>query len=237
MPEGLVQLDSLGLDSIGLDSIGLWFSVLGGFLVRLLVAAALGGLVALIYRSVRRDYPYALTFPPTLVILAVLIALVTHVIGDSVARAFSLVGALSIVRFRTVVEDTLDIGFVIFAVVAGMAAGASPSLSLAVTGTLFVGLVVHLSCWVYLNRPGIRGQRSGRVMIRVSTGQQLESKLETALREVVLRCDQFAAATSKGGSAVDLEFNIVIHSSVSPTTIVNSLAPIEGVQNVEIKLA
>ena len=57
-------------------------------------------------------------------LLAVLIAMVTQVIGDSVARAFSLVGALSIVRFRTVVRDTQDTAFVIFAVVVGMAVGA-----------------------------------------------------------------------------------------------------------------
>jgi hypothetical protein len=59
------------------------------------------------------------------VLLAVLIAMVTEIIGDSVARAFSLVGALSIVRFRTVVRDTQDTAYVIFAVVVGMAIGAS----------------------------------------------------------------------------------------------------------------
>src|SRR6266705_2027586 len=53
----------------------------------------------------------------TLVLLAVLIALVTIVVGTNVARAFSLVGALSIIRFRTVVEDTRDTAFVIYAVV------------------------------------------------------------------------------------------------------------------------
>ena len=50
--------------------------------------------------------------------------MVTQVIGDNVARAFSLVGALSIVRFRTVVRDTQDTAYVIFAVVVGMAVGA-----------------------------------------------------------------------------------------------------------------
>ena len=57
---------------------------------------------------------------------------VALVIGNSVARAFSLVGALSIVRFRTVVDDTRDTAFVIFSVVVGMAAGA---------GLLFVPLL------------------------------------------------------------------------------------------------
>ncbi|MDZ4830382.1 MAG: hypothetical protein SGJ09_09330 [Phycisphaerae bacterium] len=49
----------------------------------------------------------------------------TMVIGSSVARAFSLVGALSLVRFRTVVDDTRDTAFVIFALIVGMAAGTS----------------------------------------------------------------------------------------------------------------
>src|SRR6185369_5103087 len=64
------------------------------------------------------------SFPTTLVLLCTLIAMVTQVIGESVARAFSLVGALSIVRFRTVVRDTQDTAYVIFAVAVGMAVGA-----------------------------------------------------------------------------------------------------------------
>ena len=57
-------------------------------------------------------------------LLSILIAMVTQVVGDNVARAFSLVGALSIVRFRTVVRDTQDTAYVIFAVAIGMAIGA-----------------------------------------------------------------------------------------------------------------
>src|ERR1700758_1530081 len=93
-------------------------------LVRLLIALALGGVVSWIYCRTRRDADIAPSFPTTLVLLSVLIAMVTQVIGDNVARAFSLVGALSIVRFRTVVRDTQDTAYVIFAVVVGMAIGA-----------------------------------------------------------------------------------------------------------------
>src|SRR5207342_506102 len=93
-------------------------------LVRLLLALLLGGVVALIYRAARRDVGVSRSFMTTLVLLAILIAMVTQVIGDNVARAFSLVGALSIVRFRTVVRDTQDTAYVIFAVAVGMAMGA-----------------------------------------------------------------------------------------------------------------
>src|SRR5512139_2571577 len=94
-------------------------------LIRLCVAAVFGGLVALVYRRSRNEIDITPTFPPTLVLLSILIAMVTEVIGDNVARAFSLVGALAIVRFRTVVRDTEDTAYVIFAVVIGMAVGAN----------------------------------------------------------------------------------------------------------------
>ena len=56
-------------------------------------------------------------------LLSALIAMVAQVVGNNAALAFSLVGALSIVRFRTVVRDTEDTAFVIFAVVVGMSVG------------------------------------------------------------------------------------------------------------------
>src|SRR4051812_36112056 len=89
--------------------------------LRLCLAMILGFAVMFVYRMARKGEPRNASFEVTLVLLAILIAMVTRVIGDSVARAFSLVGALSIVRFRTVVRDTQDTAYVIFAVVVGMA--------------------------------------------------------------------------------------------------------------------
>src|SRR3954463_13794949 len=117
-------------------------------LIRLIVAMVLGGIVAFVYRHTRAPHEVAPSFPITLVLLSILIAMVTQVIGDNVARAFSLVGALSIVRFRTVVRDTQDTAFVICAVAVGMAVGANHPL-VAVSGIA----VVALAAWV-MSRSG-----------------------------------------------------------------------------------
>jgi uncharacterized protein DUF4956 len=102
--------------------------------VRLILALGLGHAIAFIYRRSRPMNDEAESFVVTLVLLTILIAMVTQVIGDNVARAFSLVGALSIVRFRTVVRDTQDTAYVIFAVAVGMAVGANhPSVARART--------------------------------------------------------------------------------------------------------
>ena len=106
---------------------------------RIGIALVLGAAVAGLYRFARRGEDVPSTFPTTLVLLAVLIAMATQIIGDNIARAFSLVEALSVVRFRTVVKDTQDTAFVIFAVVVGMAAGAD-DLAVAFVGLAIVGI-------------------------------------------------------------------------------------------------
>ncbi len=110
--------------------------------LRLGLALVLGLVISGLYRFTRAQ-PESSSFPATLVLLTILIAMVTKVIGDNVARAFSLVGALSIVRFRTVVRDTEDMAYVIFAVVIGMALGAN-RLWVAGLGITIVGLAAFL---------------------------------------------------------------------------------------------
>ena len=104
--------------------------------LRLMVAFLFGVIIAQLYRRTQaREGGSSEALASTLVLLAILIALVTQVIGNSVARAFSLVGALSLVRFRTEVQDTRDTAFVIFSVVIGMATGGG-HIQAAVAGLL-----------------------------------------------------------------------------------------------------
>ena len=59
----------------------------------------------------------------TNIFICVIVAMVIMIIGNNLARAFALVGALSIVRFRTVIKDTKDIAFIFWSLAAGMGAG------------------------------------------------------------------------------------------------------------------
>jgi phosphate/sulfate permease len=114
-----------------------WASIV----TRLLAALVLGGLVSLIYSTTRRRHAAQATdLSQTLLLLAVVIAMITLAIGDSTARAFSLVGALAIVRFRSVVDDPRDTAFVILAVAVGLAVGAGfilvPLIGLPIAATI-----------------------------------------------------------------------------------------------------
>ena len=70
-----------------------------------------------------------------------LISVVMVVIGESIARAFSLVGALSIIRFRTAIQDPRDIGFVFYALAVGMAVGAK-NPAIAILATFLIGIII-----------------------------------------------------------------------------------------------
>lgn len=110
-------------------------------LLRIGLAAGLGAVVALLYRASRDPAARSRGFAQTLVLLAPLIAMVTIAVGQNVAAAFTLVGTLAIVRFRTVIHDSRDMAFVIFSVAVGMALG-TYDLVVASCGVLTIGSVI-----------------------------------------------------------------------------------------------
>jgi uncharacterized membrane protein YhiD involved in acid resistance len=198
---------------------------------RMGTALGFGCLVALIYKATHRSEPIAPTFPRTLVLLSILIAMVTSVIGDNVARAFSLVGALSIVRFRTVVRDTQDTAFVIFAVVVGMAAGAN-HLWVAIIGSAIVALAI------FIVRP--RGQSTiwteeqCDLAVRVNSGAKPEEVVEPVFRKHLEQFEVVGVETAKQGTALEVTYRVRFRKSSVPLDLVSELSRAEGVQNVEV---
>ena len=199
--------------------------------LRLVAAVVLGGGVAWIYRSTRDPNDAGPTFPATLVLLSVLIAASTQVIGDNVARAFSLVGALSIVRFRTVVRDTQDTAFVIFAVVTGMAVGAG---DLAVAGLCFA--VVGAAALLMKPR-AVKSPVSGAaflVTLRAGLGHDMEAIAGPLLDAHMARRQLVGMTTAKQGLAVEVTFRGALKNGANVQQLVKTLNRTEGIQSVEL---
>lgn len=200
--------------------------------VRLLLALALGGGVAWIHQRTRRGSDASDSLPATLVLLAVLIAMVTQVIGDNIARAFSLVGALSIVRFRTVVRDTQDTAYVIFAVVVGMAVGAR-DIWVALIGIGVTGLAA------FLMMKRTSGSQPAAPLyllnLRVGLGHDFEKLLGATLDAYLRNRQLVSVSTSKNGIALD----VIYHAQLAPQTaadqLIIDLNKNEIVQRVEIQ--
>ncbi len=201
---------------------------------RLVLAVVFGVGVALVYRfSHGRDKDNGLPLTTTLVLLSVLIAMVSMVIGDSVARAFSLVGALSIVRFRTVVEDTRDTAFVIFSVIVGMAAGAGSY------ATAFIGVPVVGLAAVGLSRFGNKGAgvrfANCTLVVRLGLAHDADATLSPVLARHVDRQRVVAAGTARQGAALEVTYAVTLKTNATMTGLVTELNQIDGVQGVELR--
>lgn len=200
--------------------------------VRLAAGLALGMLVAQTYRGTRRPANITPSFPATLVLLCVLIAMVTQVIGDNVARAFSLVGALSIVRFRTVVRDTKDTAFVIYAVAVGMAVGAG-QLAVAIGG------MVAVTTAAVLFRDGVVLAEFVTppliLVVRMALSPDLDGRVREILTQSATDIDLQSAGTIRHGAALELTFRLRLKLATSLPEIVAALNQVEGVQTVEIR--
>ncbi|MFQ5448240.1 MAG: DUF4956 domain-containing protein [Saprospiraceae bacterium] len=122
------------------------------FAANLFVALGCGILIALVYRFTYRGASYSSSFVNALVLLSLITAVVILVIGNNLARAFGLVGAMSIIRFRTAVRDVQDIVFIFFSLTIGMAAGVGLN-SIAIIGTVFICVIIILLDSTGFGRP------------------------------------------------------------------------------------
>jgi len=209
----------------------------GTVAVRLLAAAVLGGLVSLVYRRTRPAADVTSSFSTTLVLLSILIAMVTQVIGDNVARAFSLVGALSIGRFRTVVRDTQDTAYVIFAVVIGMAVGSS-DLWVALIGLGVVGATAAVLRPRAVSSAAVGTTANGAgflLHLRVGLGHDLKTLFGDVLDRQLVECQLREISTAKQGIAIDVSYDVRFRKDGSPDDLVKALNRIEGIQSVELQ--
>ena len=200
---------------------------------RTLLSIFLGFMVALVYRLTlaRRDGWNNLS--TTLVLLCVLIGLVTLVIGDNLARAFGLVGALSIVRFRTVVEDTRDTAFVIFAVIMGMAAGAGyGGVALVALPAVTVAAVLML---LLQNRKWPGGGYSARLEVRVALGMDLANVLMPIMRKHALKIHLLGVGSAKQGSCLELNYRVTLVERSVLYPMASELQALDGVVGVNLQ--
>lgn len=203
-------------------------------LVRLLAAMVFGGGVAFVYVRARGAPNAAPSFTTTLVLLAILIAMVTQVIGDNVARAFSLVGALSIVRFRTVVRDTQDTAYVIFAVAVGMAAGAG-NLSVAIMGIAVVGLAAAIMVRRSAQEPDAALPFPLMLEVRIGVEQDVDTLLGSTLDSYVERKQLVSLETGRKGTSLQATYRAELRAGRSSDALVKALNALEGVQGVSLE--
>lgn len=167
----------------------------------LLLSFVLSQFVAWMYAWTHRGMSYSRNLLHSLVLLSMIVTAVMLVVGDSVARAFGLVGALAIIRFRTVVRDARDTTFIFLALAVGIAVGAH-HYGVAVVGAGAVSLVAAL---LQVTGFGTRFADTGVLRVRGVGG--LGQALDGALTEW---CRTFELTALRETGAGDAEYSYEI---------------------------
>ena len=196
--------------------------------VRLVVAALLGVGVAVARTLARSDGRPVAGLRTTLLLLTVLTALVTEVIGNNTARAFGLAGVLAVVRFRTVVEDTRDSTFVIFALAVGMAVGAG------FLTTALVGFAVIAAVTVAVTQFTGPPAHEGKIVIRLKGKETSEAQLRETLSKYVdsVTVALVGSETVKEADTVELTFRFRSALKGDLGSLIDALKSKSGVEKV-----
>ncbi|QDV24596.1 DUF4956 domain-containing protein [Aureliella helgolandensis] len=220
-------------------------------LVLRLTLAWLGGLIVAAIAVRHRESRTDATLSLTLVLMSILIAMATQIIGDNVARAFSLVGALSIVRFRTAVSTTRDVAFVLAAVVVGMAIGAG-QYTVAALGLLIVGCATLIPMGARIREGAAQASSSpskqgrggsgaaspapGEMELRLQVGLHGDQNWTEELQRRTSYCELIAAETTRKGSALEFLYRVRLLENSDAGQLVAALNCLPLVESVALKV-
>ena len=190
---------------------------LGDMLIALSLAFALGLFIYFVYRKTFVGVMYSRTFSVSLIGLCMITAMVILAVNSNVILSLSMVGALSIVRFRTAVKDPLDTAYMFWALTMGILLGAGQFFFAALT-VVGIGALI-----IVMNRLKFKQMNSYLLVVHYVPG--LESQINAALKGV--RVSQVKSKTvSRNGAEMTIELRVEKQDAL-----VNRLLAIEGVQD------
>jgi uncharacterized membrane protein YhiD involved in acid resistance len=211
-------LKFLNLESGQGGVLGVWELV-----IALLLTLTCSLLIGAVYRYTHRSPAYSQSYVHSLVLTSMVTALIMLVIGSNLARAFSLVGALSIIRFRNAVKETRDVGYIFFAMAVAMACGTRFYL-VAILATVVICLtMLSLHLLDYASNVTLQEKL---LRVRMPVDLDAEAGLEPVLRELFDTFSLVLSETSKQGLCVDYLYSVRPKEAVHPRDIFARIAEV-----------
>ena len=172
------------------------------FNVALVLFAGLltGVIISLVYKKTYRGVLYSPGFSLTLIMLTIVTAPVVMAIGSNVALSMGMVGALSIVRFRTAVKDPLDTAYMFWAITMGILLGAGQFL-IALVVVLGISVIMLVLSYVHFKNPN-------SYLLVVHCERSAENNVEMYLRKMVRFYRIRSKTVSRGGTEITIEVRL-----------------------------
>lgn len=187
--------------------------------IALVLAFGLGMFIFLVYKKTYQGVMYSSSFGTTLVALTMITTVVIIAVTSNVVLSLGMVGALSIVRFRTAIKEPLDIAFLFWSIAAGivLAAGMIP---LAVIGSVIIGVMLL----VMVNR---KSHCNPYIVVLSCTDPEAERNALAFLEENVQKCVVKSKSAQKGM----IELNLEIRMKDDSTAFIGDIADMTGVNS------
>jgi len=188
-------------------------------LAALAIAFALALFIFFVYTKTFKGVMYSSSFGISMIAMTLITTLIILAISSNLLISLGMVGALSIVRFRTVVKEPLDLVYLFWSITVGIIVGAG-LIPLAVIGSVLIGLIL----FIFVNR---KTNDTPYVVVISCDGEQAETQSLDLLKEKTKKHVIKAKSVSRDG----VELTVEVRLSESSSQFVNALTDINGVSN------
>jgi hypothetical protein len=206
------------------ETLGVW-ELLFALTLSLICSMSVGH----IYRYTHRSVGYSQSFVQTLILTSLVTTLIMIVIGSNIARAFSLVGALSIIRFRNAVKETRDVGYIFFAMAIAMSCG-TRFYNIAFMATAFINLT--LLGMFFFNYGDSRVTPEKILKVQLPPDLPLEGGLQDIFKTLFSSFSLIKLENVKQGMAREAVYSVRPLQKVKPEEIIDKITAIN--QNLKV---
>ena len=199
----------------------------GGAVITMLVAIVFGAVIGLTYYKTQEEN-YQRSMAVTLLMLPIILSVIIMFVGSNIARAFSLAGTLSIIRFRSAPGDPKDIGFIFFDIAAGLACG----VGLYGYGAIFVfALCVIMFC---TEKFGFFEKKSVQKTLKITIPENLnyQGAFDEILSKYTKKYKLVKIKTTDLGSLFELCYSVIMDSEQDEQEFLNELRCRNGNLNI-----
>tara|TARA_Y100000768_G_C23960181_1_gene674940 strand:+ start:1122 stop:1820 length:699 start_codon:yes stop_codon:yes gene_type:complete len=208
---------------------------LNEIIFNLIISFFYGLLISFVYKKTHKGMSYSQSFMITNIFLSVIVCMVIMIIGNSISRAFALVGALSIIRFRTVIKDTKDIVYIFWSLAAGMACGTG-SYFLALISSIIISIIAYI---LFKTNYGSIYKSEFILQFRYNKldKSEKESSYVKKLNEFCSTHNLLNSEPSSDKKSIKLTYDIVLKEEVDSNKFVLEIANCLGVNEASIVAA
>lgn len=203
-------------------------------ILNLILSFILGIVVSVVYKKTHKGLSYSQSFMVTNIFVCVIVCMVIMIIGNSLARAFALVGALSIIRFRTVVKDTKDTAYIFWSLAAGMACGTG-SYFLALAGTVIISGIAFIL--FFTNFGSIIKSEFILQFRTIANNDNITSEYNKIISEYAKSSTLLHSEASGDGKTLKISLDIVMKEDKKQDELISKISNVDGLSEVVLVAA